>query len=139
MATDVDSEVKHKILRSLQTVMKAIVELLGPSCEVVLHDVSDPAPTIVAVGGDVRGRCAGDPLADSCLKCRPSPDPARVYRRTTIDKEGRVIKSASVLVSDDQGEVCGGLCINLDITAYVEFHHHLQALVRTTSRETSVC
>ena len=65
MAKDPDGELKQTTFASLRMVMKAIKELLGPSCEVVLHDMSDPDSSIVAIEGDVTGRCAGGPLTDS--------------------------------------------------------------------------
>jgi len=133
MAKAAKGELKQKTLASLRMVMKAIVELLGPGCEVVLHDMSDPDSSIVALEGDVTGRCVGGPLTDSGLRCLRSPDSERVYSYTTVAEGGRVIKSVSVFLSDDQGEIFGGLCINLDITPYLAFDRHLQTLLKPTN------
>jgi predicted transcriptional regulator YheO len=35
-----------------------------------------------------------------------------------------------VFLSDDQDDIFGGLCINLDITPYLAFDRHLQALLK---------
>jgi len=130
MAKNTDRELEQRTLASLRPVMQAIVELLGPACEVVLHDMSDPDSSIVAIEGNVTGRCVGGPLTDSGLACLRSPESGRVYNYTTVAEGGRVIKSASVFLSDDRGDVFGGLCINLDITPYLTFDRHLQTLLK---------
>jgi len=137
MAKDADGELKQRTFASLRMVMKAIVELLGPASEVVLHDMSDADSSIVAVEGNVTGRCVGGPLTDSGLGCLRSPDSGRVYNYTTVAEGGRAIKSASVFLSDDRGGIFGGLCINLDITPYQTFHHHLQTLLQPANDDGS--
>ena len=117
--------------------MKSIVELLGPACEVVLHDMSDPDSSIVAIEGNVTGRCVGGPLTDSGLGCLRAADKGRVYKHTTVAEGGRVIKSASVFLSDDQGDIFGGLCINLDITPYLDFDRHMLTLLRPVNGDGS--
>src|SRR4030042_4683061 len=130
MAKNTDRELEQRTLASLRPVMKAIVELLGPACEVVLHAMSEPDSSIVAIEGNVTGRCVGGALTDSVLACLRSPESGRVYNYTTVAEGGRVIKSASVFLSDDRGDVFGGLCINLDITPYLTFDRHLQTLLK---------
>jgi predicted transcriptional regulator YheO len=112
--------------------MAAIVDLLGPGCEVVLHDMSDPDASVIAIEGNVTGRHVGAPLTDSGLASLRSPESGRVYSYTTIAEGGRVIKSSSVFLSDEKGTVFGGLCINLDITPFLAFDSHLQGFLRPT-------
>jgi len=137
MAKDAQRELNQRTFASLAMVMKAIVELLGPGSEVVLHDMSDPDSSIVAIEGNVTGRCVGGPLTDSGLRCLRSPDSERVYSYTTVAEGGRVIKSASVFLSDEKGQLFGGLCINLDITPYLAFDRHLQTLLRPANDDGS--
>ena len=49
---------------------------------------------------------------------------------------GRVVKSTSVFLTDDKGDIFGGLCVNLDITPYLTFDRHLQALIKPTDEQT---
>jgi predicted transcriptional regulator YheO len=135
MAKNPDEELATRTLAAIEPVMKAIVELLGPGCEVVLHDMSDPDSSIVAIEGNVTGRCVGGPLTDSGLTCLRSPQSDRVYNYTTVAEGGRVIKSASVFLNDEDGEIFGGLCINLDITPYLAFERHLQTLLKPANDE----
>jgi predicted transcriptional regulator YheO len=135
MTDSVDAELKKKVFESLKPVMAAVVDLLGPGSEVVLHDMAYPDASIVAIEGDVTGRRVGGPLTDSGLACLRSPESGRVYSYTTVADGGRVIKSSSVFLTDDQGEILGGLCINLDITPYLTFDRHLQGLIKPTENE----
>jgi len=129
---EIDSHLKNKIFASLRPAMAAIVDLLGPGCEVVLHDMSDPDASVIAIEGNVTGRDVGAPLTDSGLTSLRSPESGRVYSYTTVAEGGRVIKSASVFLSDEKGTIFGGLCINLDITPFLTFDRHLQGLLRPT-------
>jgi len=133
MARAADGELKQMTFASVRMVMKAIAELLGPASEVVLHDMSDPDSSIVTIEGNVTGRCVGGPLTDSGLRCLRNADKGRVYSCTTVAEGGRVIKSAFVFLSDDHGDIFGGLCINLDITPCQTFHHHLQTLLQPSN------
>jgi predicted transcriptional regulator YheO len=135
MPDTMDAELKKILFESLKPVMTAIVDLLGPGSEVVLHDMAYPDASIVAIEGDVTDRRVGGPLTDSGLSCLRSPESGRVYSYTTVVDGGRIIKSSSVFLSDDEGEILGGLCINLDITPYLTFDRHLQALIKPTENE----
>lgn len=131
-----EEDLKEKVFASLKPVMAAIVDLLGPGSEVVLHDMAHPDASIVAIEGDVTNRRVGGPLTDSGLTCLRSPESGRIYSYTTVADGGRVVKSASVFLTDDEGDIFGGLCINLDITPYLTFDRHLQALVKPTDEQT---
>jgi predicted transcriptional regulator YheO len=132
---EIDPGLKDEIFASLRPAMAAIVDLLGPGCEVVLHDMSDPDASVIAIEGNVTGRHVGAPLTDSGLASLRSPESGRVYSYTTIAEGGRVIKSSSVFLSDEQGTIFGGLCINLDITPFLTFDRHLQGLLRPADEE----
>lgn len=137
MPQSMDVEQRQKIFASLRPVMAAIVELLGPGSEVVLHDISHPDASIIAIEGNVTGREVGGPLTDQGLVSLRSGESGRVYAYTTVANGGRVIKSTSVFLADDKGDVFGGLCINHDITPFVAFDRHLQSLLKPTGAEES--
>ncbi|HPE37244.1 MAG TPA: PAS domain-containing protein, partial [Spirochaetales bacterium] len=47
----------HPLLKAFLPLVKGLSIALGPDCEVVLHDVSDPAHSIVAIeNGSISGR-----------------------------------------------------------------------------------
>lgn len=133
MPQETGADFKNTLFTSLRPAMAAIVDLLGSGCEVVLHDMSHPDASIVAIEGDVTGRRIGGPLTDSGLASLRSPETGKVYSYTTVAEGGRVIKSSSVFLSDEKGVILGGLCINLDVTPYLAFDRHVQSLIRPSN------
>ena len=58
----------HPLIKSLIPLVKTIALTFGKNCEVVLHDLSDPQSSIVAIeNGHVTGRKIGDPITDLAL------------------------------------------------------------------------
>lgn len=95
-------------------------EAVGPNCEVVLHDLSDPEQSIVAIAnGHISGRSVGGPVTDFALKSMrhgATTDVTTMTGYRAINAEGRICRSSSFLIRDEQGALRGMLCINVDIT-----------------------
>jgi predicted transcriptional regulator YheO len=111
----------NPIVRLFQPVVDSIAEIFGTECEVVLHDFSDLEHSIVKIAnGHVTGRKVGDPITDLGLRSLKSQlQPGQPYVcYLTKARDGRPIKSSSVLIHDTKGKIVGGLCINLDLTPY---------------------
>lgn len=99
--------------------MSALAETFGPNCEVVLHDLSHPQRSIIAIAnGHVTGRKVGDSLRDLVVTVLRSPHFNQEYlaNYTTRMPDGRILKSTTVLLRDAQRVPVGVLCINLDVT-----------------------
>ncbi|WP_448531803.1 helix-turn-helix transcriptional regulator [Pseudothermotoga sp.] len=110
----------HPILKAFVPMVKALAETLGPDCEVVLHDVSDPERSVVAIeNGHVTGRTIGSPLTDFGLYLLRSPrfkNVDYVANYMTRTNDGRKLRSTTVFIRDEAGGVIGFLCINYDTT-----------------------
>lgn len=110
----------HPILKAFVPMVKALAEALGPDYEVVLHDVSDPEHSVVAIeNGHVTGRNVGSPLTDFGLYLLRSPrfkNVDYVANYMTRTKEGKKLRSTTVFIRDETGEIVGFLCINYDTT-----------------------
>lgn len=106
----------------LRPVMRAIAAAGGPSCEVVLHDLSAPtvdlSTTIVGIeNGHVTGRAVGGPstnLGLGVVHDQNADHDAFGYRGFTSD--GRELLCSSVYFRDRGGRVIAALCINTDIS-----------------------
>lgn len=100
-------------------VMHAIAGAVGPSCEVVLHDLSrhDMRHSIVAiVNAHVSGREVGGPSTNmglAVLQDETTDHNAFGYGGVTAD--GRELRSSSVYFRDGSGRVIAALCINYDL------------------------
>ena len=102
--------------------------MFGKKCEVVLHDFTIPQHSIVEMeNGYVTGRKIGDPITDFALSIwrkdgygKKKEDKIVNYRTKT--KDGKILKSSSVFIRDDQKKIIGCLCINYDLTEYLMFN-----------------
>jgi predicted transcriptional regulator YheO len=114
--SQVSDRLKPEVLELLKDVGLAIASLLGKSCEVVIHDTSDLEHSIVWVQGDVTGRHVGGMMTDLGLEMLRQRQAHPLFNYTTYSESGKTLKSASIWLKDGHGEICGGFCINLDIT-----------------------
>lgn len=124
------NEAKKHLIEQLKPLTKAIVELFGPNCEALIHDVADLEHSIVWIEGDVTHRKIGGPITDVGLEqLRQSPlEDSFTYISNTSD--GRLLKSTSVLFRDQKGELLVSLSINLDITALRTAEHVLHSITQ---------
>jgi len=107
---------------------KTIAQMFGKNCEVVLHDFSTPQHSIVEIeNGHVTGREIGAPITDFALLIwrkggygKKNVDKIVNYRTKT--KDGKILKSSTVFIRDDQKKIIGCLCINYDLTEYLMFN-----------------
>jgi len=102
-----------------KALVDCIADLLGPRAEVVLHDVTHPDRSIVAIrNGHVTGRNLGAPLTDlgflMLRDAKTGHDSLGVYYSKT--ETGKQLKCNALVLRDDTGKVAAMLCINLDIT-----------------------
>jgi predicted transcriptional regulator YheO len=97
-----------------------VAQTFGNNCEVVLHDFSNMQNSIVEIAnGHVTGRSVGSPLPEHSLKRISEGRLEDVINYTGKSAEGRVLKSSTTFIKDNQGKVVGCFCINFDMTELV--------------------
>jgi len=107
---------------------KTIAEMFGKKCEVLIHDFSNPQHSIIAIeNGHVTGRKIGDPITDLALATWKKggygdKKTDRIVNYKTKTKDGRMLKSSSVFIRDNQKKIIGCMCINYDLTEHSMFH-----------------
>jgi predicted transcriptional regulator YheO len=107
----------HPNLKVMTQVVEGLAEMLGPGVEVLVNEFSHPQDALVAIAGDVTGRKPGAPLSDMVLKqLRQGKLTKNMINYTSQAPDGRDIKSSTILVRDDEGQVLGCLCFNIDLT-----------------------
>ena len=111
----------HPKLQAVLQTIDGLYETLGCRYEVILHDLSQLEQSIVAVRGNITNRKAGGPPTNYLLKfLRKYGDeaPNQInYRNETSD--GRVLRSSTMFIRDEDGHIVGSLCINQDLTDYI--------------------
>ena len=107
---------------------KTIAEMFGKKCEVLIHDFSNPQHSIIAIeNGHITGRKIGDPITDLALATWKKggygdKKTDRIVNYKTKTKDGRMLKSSSVFIRDNQKKIIGCFCINYDLTEHSMFH-----------------
>jgi predicted transcriptional regulator YheO len=124
------SSFREAFFEILKPVSAAIQRTFGSTCEVVLHDFSKIPRSIVWIQGNVTGRRIGGSLSQIGLQMVSGGDnqPDKIaYVRSS--KDGKLIKSTTILLRDLKGKVFGCLCVNLDITDLIAGREGLDTLL----------
>ncbi len=105
---------------------------LGSNCEVVLHDFQDPESSIVAIAnGHLTGRKVGDTLDALGFQLLREPSARDLVNYRSKTRSGKVLRSTSIFVRDENGQVLGALCINLDLSVPIKFQEWLKETVNS--------
>ena len=87
----------HPNLQAALQLVEGIFQMLGSRYEVILHDLSHVESSIVALAGDVTHRKIGG----------------------NVTTDGRILRSSTIFIRDENGHIVGSLCINQDLTDYI--------------------
>jgi len=122
----------HPILLILKYLVPSLAKVLGDDTEVVLHELSHPQNSVIAIAGNVTGRKVGAPLTDLVLRLmrrdKLKKDLINYHSRTS---DGKELRSSTILIRDEKGEVIGCLCINFDITKWMVARHAIDSFCQT--------
>jgi predicted transcriptional regulator YheO len=123
---------KSETFQVLRQVAVALRRLFAPFCEVVIHDFRDFEHSIVCIEGQVTHRQIGGAATDLLLaKASQGDTDADLYNYLTSLPGGRLMKSCTVFLRDEQGAAYGAFCVNFDITALMGMRHTLGAFLAT--------
>ena len=123
----------------LSRLAKGIAAEFGMSCEVALHEIHRESNTssIVAIeNGHVSNRMIGDGPSQAVLtamKKNKNLEDQLNYRTATED--GRILRSSTIYIKDDLGEIEGVLSINYDITQLIMMESSVKALINEKEKE----
>ena len=99
----------------------ALALQFGSGCEVVVHDLeaADPSHSIVAIeNGHVTGRRLGDGPSHVVLEALHAGGERLEDRLAYLTKtaDGKILKSSTVFIRDDDGRAVGIFAVNYEIT-----------------------
>ncbi len=94
----------------------ALARMQGPSTEIVLHDLTNPAHSVVyVVNGDITDRKVGQGVRHLVPEMLTSHEGKPIgpwwFRYRT-----KLIRATTELIYDKAGEIIGALCVNEDVT-----------------------
>ena len=115
---------------------KGIARQFGPNCEVVVHDLAsnDPETSIVAIeNGHVSGRRVGDGPSHVVLEALRDGGEVPEDRLSYLTKseDGKILKSSTIYLRDDDGKAIGIFAINYDITFLLSMESQIQQFTAT--------
>lgn len=108
----------------------------GSSCEIAIHDLKtkDLERSIVYIeNGHVSNRQTGDGPSGIVLETLQS-DPSMIHDKLsylTKTEDGRILKSSTFYIRDDDGSVSYIFSLNYDITAFTAASTAIQSLIAT--------
>jgi predicted transcriptional regulator YheO len=118
---------------------KGLTGHFGENCEVVVHDLTeDEEHTIIYIeNGHVTGRKVGDGPSHVVLEAR-ARKPEELKDRIgylTQTEDGRMLKSTTIYIRDNDDKVVGIFAINYDITSLMMMDYSLKTLIGTRDDE----
>lgn len=108
----------------------------GSSCEIAIHDLKtkDLEKSIVYIeNGHVSNRQTGDGPSGIVLETL-QPDPSTIHDKLsylTKTEDGRILKSSTFYIRDDDGSISYIFSLNYDITAFTAASTAIQSLIAT--------
>lgn len=116
------------LFRTLKQIADTLVATFPRMFEVVVHDLSQPQNSIKHIAGDVTRRKPGGPVTDLMVKAlhQEGRDIRDRYNYKTTTSDGRALKSTTTFIRDSKGEVAFALCINFDMTDFLNATHALE-------------
>jgi len=115
-------------IRALTQIINLIEHQFGSNCEVVLHDLSRSYDnTIIDIrNGHVTNREIGGCGSNLGLEViRGTVRDGDKFNYYTTTKDGKILRSSSIYILDEERNLRYSLCVNLDITESVKFEAFL--------------
>lgn len=120
------------LLEQLKQVADGLAKTFAPFCEVVVHDLLDPAHAVLAIHNNLSGREVGDPATELGLARIMDPEFDQIIASyPNRFSDGRQVKSTSIGIKDSEGRYVAALCMNIDLTMFQGFQGMLSQFIAT--------
>lgn len=117
--------------RVFKQLMDMLESILTSDYEVVLHDLTkDYDHTIIDIrNGHVTNRKIGDCGSNLGLEVmRGTAENGDRYNYITHTKDGKILRSSTMFIKNEEGALIGSICINKDITFSVSMEEYLHRI-----------
>ena len=123
---------KNEILNQYKLLVNFLGKSLGPSFEVVLHEVKGEEVKMIAIAnGEVSDRVLEDTVSSetiNILKNKSSHNEESMVNHTVLLKNGKKVRSSIMLIKENQ-KVVGMLCVNFDDSKFHELNCQLLRII----------
>lgn len=137
---------RRQLMRALHPVVEMLGTIVGHHVEVLLHDLTKPESSIVAIAnGHVSNRRVGHSIlsgpkddqgfaaAKQTLVERGEAVHSVIAGYPTLTRSGVRLQSSTVVFRDSAGEPFAALCLNADLTIAAAAHAWLERLLKPAS------
>ncbi|NBG88937.1 helix-turn-helix transcriptional regulator [Isachenkonia alkalipeptolytica] len=123
----------HPVLVRMIPLIEGIGKTFGKNCEVVLHEIKNSNKSIIAIyNGHVTGRSVGSPMLDVGIQAiRRGKKADNILNYKNKSSDGKVLKSSTMFIRDENDEIIGCLCININVSEFIVAQKSLEELVKT--------
>jgi len=120
-----------EILAGFKPAVKAIAEFLGPTVEIVLHDLIDDSSRIIVIeNGEITGRKVGDSLTEAgrfvIKKLKDGSDYFGPYE--SVSYKGEKLRSITIGIRNKNYKLIGLLCFNMNLSTFESLNNTLKYL-----------
>ena len=129
-----ENNIKNQmILKKYIRIAKFIADINGPDCEVLVHDLKNIKESIIFVAnGHITDREVGGGITDYALSIITKDNyrtKDSVVNYIGRSNEGKITRSSTYYIKDDNGELIGLLCVNYDISKLLEIKNDIDYLI----------
>ena len=123
---------KNEILNQYKLLVNFLGKSLGPSFEVVLHEVKGEEVKMIAIAnGEVSDRVLEDTVSSetlNILKNKSSHNEESMVNHTVLLKNGKKVRSSSMFIKENQ-KIIGMLCINFDDSKFHDINCQILRII----------
>lgn len=136
------------VIETLKGIVEGLQRTIGRNVEVVLHDLSRPGHSVVAIAnGQLTGRSVGSPIIsgpfdDLALQRLMSGEDVVAGEAFSIvgdyrtrARSGRELDSTSIVLRDESGQAYAAFCINADRSKLRELETLVRGLIGSEALE----
>lgn len=120
-------DMNKKIIEQFAGFVDFLGVVLGNNTEIVLHDCENPDGSVVAIcNGHLSGRSVGSPMTNLLLKIlQENNGQASLTKYYATSESGREFYSFTYFIRNEDENIIGAMCINMDVDKYREFFNLL--------------
>ena len=109
--------------------------VIGPNCEIVIHDFRDLNHSVIAIEGNLSGRHIGAPLPDISLW----QNGKQPYQEDQLNYQVQIGKnlyqSSTVWIQDQEGVAIGAICINMDYSKLEQMQSLIECMLEPVHQD----
>jgi len=122
----------QQILAHYVKVGELLAEMFEPHLEVAVHDLRYPEHSIIAIfNGHITGRNVGEGTSDLGYEKVSGKVPDKVVNYKNESPDGKPLKSSSLTIRNNKGDIIGSLGLNYDISVFDQFSNVLSIFTNT--------